>query len=176
MTKKHSYVSLLGLNGVTEAFVRAAISPTQQYRLNVLLIAFSIVHVLACALLLRSSLASVGLVYANCLGMLLRLAYSVWFIRGFLPEFSWRSVLPPLPVVVVLILARFGLSFVSPLLCSTGMTRSWSASLPAPTCWGLAVGAALICVLVAILEFAFDRTWIGELRELWKGKTAAKTD
>ncbi len=166
-----SYVSLLGLNGVTEAFVRAAITPAQQYRLNLLMIVFSVIHVVSSTLLLKSSLASVGLVYANCLGMMLRLCYSIWFIRGFFPDFSWRKILPPPLVVGLLLVARLGLSFSSEFLCSTTALRAWHASLPAPSCWLLAIAAGIICCMVAVLEYLLDRTWLLELRDLWKGKS-----
>jgi hypothetical protein len=169
----NSYVSLLGLNGVTEAFVRAAISHLQQYRLNLLLIVFSVVHVISCTVLLHSSLASVGLVYANCLGMLLRLSYSFWFIRDFFPKFPWRSLLPPKMVLLSLFIARVTLSFVSPDLCSSLSVRRW-ASLPALSCMGLVSVAVVFFVLICGLEFLFDKSWLVELRELWRGKISKR--
>jgi len=167
---------MLGLNGVTEAFVRAAISPTQQYRLNLLLIVFSGVHVVACSLLLRSSLASVGLVYANCLGMALRLCYSAWFIRGYLPEFAWTGVLPPIPTLAVLAGARLFLSWVAPGLCGPQLVRDLSVSLPASSCWVLVAAAGAVLVVVAVLEVMLDRVWLLELRELWRGRASLKKE
>ncbi len=167
------YVSLLGLNGVTEAFVRATISPGQQYRLNALLVVFSSVYVVACFVLMQSSLGSVGLVYANCISMALRLAYSLYFIRGHLPGFQWRSIVPPLPVLAVLAVSRVALSVASPEMCNAELQR-WVGGLPGRSCWVLvALGAAAFAVAM-VCEAVFDRAWLRGLANVWKGKSKAE--
>ncbi len=163
-------VALLGLNGVAEAFVRAAISPAQQYRLNLLLLLVAAAQMGAALLLLRG-MGGEGLVWANCLGTALRLAYALPFISSALPGFSWRAALPAWPVAAVLALARAALSLLAPQLCVPGGERLLGGRLPGPPCWLLA-GAGAGCGLLGLACVAlFDRQWLAEMRGIWRAKS-----
>ena len=163
------YVGLLGLNGVSEAFVRAAISPAQQYRLNGILVTFSILHVAACYVLLDYFHGSLGLVYANCLGMVLRLFYSAHFVQNYFSEFGfpWRSALPSVPVLVWLLVARVSLDYASPFLC-----LGWRQS----GCWMLVALGGAFFLGTLVLLYVFDRAWLLELRDFWRGRKSTTGD
>jgi oligosaccharide translocation protein RFT1 len=163
-------VALLGLNGVAEAFVRAAVSPAQQYRLNVILLLIAAAQMGASLLLLRAW-GGEGLVYANCLGMAMRLAYSLPFIHFNLPGFSWRATLPAWPVVVALVVARVLLSSLSPELCAAEGARMWNGRLPGAPCWLLAGVAAGCGALGLVCVAVFDRQWVAQMQSIWRAKS-----
>lgn len=89
------YLLLLAINGVSEAFVFARISPKELRRYNFLLVGFSGLF-LGCAIAAVRhpplSSAAASLVLANCINMSCRILYSFSFIssyfkRGILPMF-----------------------------------------------------------------------------------------
>nr|CAG4649263.1 EOG090X04LH [Scapholeberis mucronata] len=73
-------VWLMGINGVTEAYVFAAMSSEQLDKYNGLMVVLSSVF-LFLAWLLSRAIGSVGFILANCVNMFLRIAHSVWFIN-----------------------------------------------------------------------------------------------
>jgi hypothetical protein len=83
------YVLLMALNGITEAFVFAAIPATALSVYNALLLLFSVVYIGASVLLLP--FGSVGLILANCVNLSARILYSAVFIRRFLQQASLES-------------------------------------------------------------------------------------
>ena len=75
------YLGFMAVNGLTEAFVTAVTSAGQMAVYNLLLLAFSLLYLTACAALLR--FGALGLVAANCFNMAMRIAYSLTFTRSF---------------------------------------------------------------------------------------------
>nr|CAG4638392.1 EOG090X04LH [Cyclestheria hislopi] len=73
-------VYLLAVNGITEAYVFAAMSQEQLNRYNHFMVGLSIVFLILSWLLSRL-LGSIGFILANCANMALRIAHSVWFIH-----------------------------------------------------------------------------------------------
>jgi oligosaccharide translocation protein RFT1 len=63
--------------GITEAFTHAVLGAAALNRSNALLLVFTGVH-LACSVALVTRLGAVGLIAADALNMLLRVAYSSW--------------------------------------------------------------------------------------------------
>ncbi len=71
------YILVIGVNGVTEAFLYAAISANELKTYTLLLMVFSGAYLAACALLARLGIE--GLILANALNMLPRVAFSLRF-------------------------------------------------------------------------------------------------
>ncbi len=163
------YIALLALNGVSEAFVRAAITPTQQATLNMWLVAISATQVGASILLLQNY-AAVGLVYANCIGMVLRLSYSLLFVRSFFsPPFELRSVLPSRALMLYLLVARVLLTL-NLFGCSPDSVRLYGGMLPSLACLPHgASGVALVAGAIAVV-YRFDHDWLRDIQRIWKGR------
>lgn len=98
------YVMMLALNGTTEAFLHAVVTKGQLARSNAWLIVCSLVYISLSVALIRIA-GAVGLIIANCVNMLLRIIYSMNFIRNYFKGSStfriWHA-LPDSRVVVVL--------------------------------------------------------------------------
>jgi hypothetical protein len=74
------YIPLLAVNGVTEGFVASVATETELATQSVfMVICFTIFSGLAYFLVKMMSLGAVGLVYANSVNMLLRIAFNHWF-------------------------------------------------------------------------------------------------
>ena len=67
----------LVLPGVTEAFVHAVLDSRGIQQTNLLLVAFSALHLMA-SIFLINSFGAVGLVLADSINMLLRVTCSMW--------------------------------------------------------------------------------------------------
>eukprot|EP00899_Mesostigma_viride_P021462 jgi/Mesvir1/29317/Mv01574-RA.1 len=74
------YVLALALNGITEAFVHAVLSARQLRLNNFAMMALSVVHLAACALLI-GRMGATGLVLANCINMAVRVVGSSLYIH-----------------------------------------------------------------------------------------------
>ncbi|MCO5554002.1 hypothetical protein L7F22_007528 [Adiantum nelumboides] len=96
------YVMMLALNGTTEAFLHAVVTKGQLARSNVWLLAFSFVYVSLSIMLIRTA-GVAGLIFANCINMLLRTLYSLNFImKYFKGSFEIWHILPNARVLVML--------------------------------------------------------------------------
>nr|CAG4641627.1 EOG090X04LH [Eurycercus lamellatus] len=74
-------VWFMGINGVTEAYVFAAMSHEQLEKYNKLMVLLSAIF-LGLSWLLSRLLGSVGFILANCTNMILRITHSLIFING----------------------------------------------------------------------------------------------
>jgi len=82
LLRTHSLcIWFLAINGVTEAYVSAAMTSKQLDKYNRLMVALSIIF-LGSAWLLSSLLGSVGFILANIINMSLRIMHSASFING----------------------------------------------------------------------------------------------
>lgn len=79
------YIPFLAINGVTEAFISSVASKTEVNRQSMWMLAFSVGFAGAAYLFLRVlDLGAEGLVWANMLNMVFRIAWSTAFIRSYL--------------------------------------------------------------------------------------------
>lgn len=167
------YITLLAINGVSEAFVRSAIAPAEQYTLNMYLVVISATQTAASVLLL-THFGSTGLVFANCIGMTLRVAYSMHYIRSYFLRHSnalaLSSLLPSGKLIVFLVAAHVVLRTRS-VQCEEGAVRVF-ASLPSTGCLTFGALGALLFALGLILVWLFERDWVRALISLWKGRRA----
>lgn len=78
------YIPLLAINGLTEAFVASVATEAQVHRQSAWMTAFSLVFAAGGYLFMRVlDWGAVGLVWANGINMGCRIAWAVWFIRGY---------------------------------------------------------------------------------------------
>ncbi|XP_077235390.1 lipid transporter [Tasmannia lanceolata] len=91
------YVTVLAMNGTSEAFLHAVANESQLKKSNDSLLLFSGIYIVMNILLVRSA-GAVGLIGANFLNMMLRIIYSAIFIKHYFqdspPSFSFRRCLP----------------------------------------------------------------------------------
>ncbi|GFR48691.1 hypothetical protein Agub_g10647, partial [Astrephomene gubernaculifera] len=123
------YVLLLALNGIGEAFVHAVLDARGLQQSNMLLLVFSGAHLAACVVLVQQY-GALGLVAADSVNMLLRIAYSAWCIRRFfrpLPSFSLQRDLLPAPPTLAAFAAAAAVAAASNRLI---MRLPWAASDP----------------------------------------------
>jgi hypothetical protein len=85
------YLYVLAINGISESFVHAVMSPTSMAMYNVALVVSWIAFVSAAAVLMKWN-GTAGIVQANILGMTIRSAFNLYFAQCFF------SVLSSLPV------------------------------------------------------------------------------
>lgn len=90
------YVVALAMNGTSEAFLRSVATKEQLEQSNKSLVVFSCIHLVLNVFLVQSA-GAVGLIVANSLNMILRIGYSVIFIKNYFrgsASFSLCSCLP----------------------------------------------------------------------------------
>ncbi|RAO71796.1 uncharacterized protein BHQ10_007808 [Talaromyces amestolkiae] len=81
------YIPFLAFNGITEAFVSAAVSPADMRRQAAWMTVFTLCFGLASYLLLTvAELGAFGLVLANIINMSVRTVWSLSYIRGYLRQ------------------------------------------------------------------------------------------
>ncbi|KAG1680360.1 hypothetical protein FOA52_015451 [Chlamydomonas sp. UWO 241] len=161
-----TYILLLAVNGVTEAFVHAVLDARGLSQINALLVAFAVVHVAASAGAV-SAAGAVGLVAADAANMALRIVSSLWYIRRqfrSLPSFR-LSQLSPRPAT----LAAFAAAGLAALasqraLVSGARALTQRAFLRAAACH-VGVGAALLACLAVVL-YRTERVTLRGLRAL----------
>ncbi|KAK6542932.1 Oligosaccharide translocation protein rft1 [Orbilia ellipsospora] len=78
------YIPLLAVNGITEAFVQSVATTRELGRQSVWMLWFSVVFgVASWGFVKRMGMGADGLVWANCVNMLMRVVWSCGFIRGY---------------------------------------------------------------------------------------------
>ena len=81
------YIPLLAINGVTEAFVSAVASTAELRTQSVYMGVFFVGFAASAYVFLRIlDLAASGLIFANCVNMILRISWSLSFVRGYFRE------------------------------------------------------------------------------------------
>nr|CAG4636943.1 EOG090X04LH [Ceriodaphnia reticulata] len=84
-------VWLMAINGVTEAYVFAAMSSQELDKYNGLMVILSCMFLFLSWLLSRA-VGSVGFILANCVNMLLRIIHSMRFIHGHYQNFEVKPI------------------------------------------------------------------------------------
>ena len=80
------YLPFLAINGLTEAFFQSAADPQWLRRGNLALAASSGAFLLGVGVGVRAGWAERGMVYANCVGMAIRIAFALGFIRRYFSD------------------------------------------------------------------------------------------
>uniref|UniRef100_A0A131Y1G9 Protein RFT1 homolog n=1 Tax=Ixodes ricinus TaxID=34613 RepID=A0A131Y1G9_IXORI len=94
------YILFIALNGVTEAFVFAAMTREELDRHNHRLAAFSAIF-LTVSYFLTTCFGAVGFIVANCFNMGARVIYSMAFIRGYYADGGHSPLLGLVPSWIV---------------------------------------------------------------------------
>lgn len=155
------YILVIGINGITEAFVYSVAPAAQIERLNRLLIVFSVCYT-ALAVILVNHIGNTGLILANGINMIMRIAVSVRFIntvfrenRGQAP--NWGKVLPHRTVLAAF-LGALGVSSITYRVFY--LSGVWQYAV-------LHVGiTAAFFVVVAGLVWVYERTFVRQLRSI----------
>ncbi|XP_059351439.1 protein RFT1 homolog isoform X2 [Daphnia carinata] len=92
-------VCLMAINGVTEAYVFAAMSSKELDKYNGLMVILSCVFLFLSWLLSRA-VGSVGFILANCVNMLLRIIHSLWFISGQYQNLGFKPLRGMIPTML----------------------------------------------------------------------------
>lgn len=90
------YIIVLAMNGTSESFLHAVAKEKQLVQSNLSSFMFAIIHVVLNILLINSA-GAVGLILANSINMILRIAYSGVFIKQYFQDsssFSFYRCLP----------------------------------------------------------------------------------
>uniref|UniRef100_A0A8C5QX97 Protein RFT1 homolog n=1 Tax=Leptobrachium leishanense TaxID=445787 RepID=A0A8C5QX97_9ANUR len=95
------YVLLLAINGVTECFTFASMSKEEVDRYNYVMLGLSAVF-LCLSYYMTVWLGSVGFILANCFNMGLRIAHSIFYIKGYYKESHYQPLLGLLPSTAVI--------------------------------------------------------------------------
>ncbi|KAI9565003.1 hypothetical protein GHT06_008745 [Daphnia sinensis] len=92
-------VCLMAINGVTEAYVFAAMSPKELDKYNGLMVLLSCMF-LFMSWLLSYLVGSVGFILANCINMVLRIIHSLWFISGQYQNLGFKPLRGIIPTML----------------------------------------------------------------------------
>lgn len=78
------YVPIMGINGITEAFVQAVATKSDLGRLSYYMFTFSVAFMIAGVVFMQLlQLGGIGLILANMVNLGIRIAYSWYFIRHY---------------------------------------------------------------------------------------------
>lgn len=81
------YIPFMAVNGILDAFVTSVATPAQLRTQSLWMVACTAVYGgAAWVLLTKSSLGASGLIWANMLNMALRVAWSMWFVAGWVGD------------------------------------------------------------------------------------------
>eukprot|EP01105_Mastigella_eilhardi_P014161 TRINITY_DN3221_c0_g1_i4.p1 TRINITY_DN3221_c0_g1~~TRINITY_DN3221_c0_g1_i4.p1 ORF type:complete len:534 (+),score=130.98 TRINITY_DN3221_c0_g1_i4:16-1617(+) len=155
------FVLLMAINGITEAFVHSVAGGAQLRRLNIELLACGAAYMAASLLCVRTlGGGTTGLVWANCVNMLLRIALSYRFIDA---HFKRSGVAVGFPASGVLphavVLAAFATCFAATAVSE----RLLYSDAPKWLVAHCAVGAC--CGLVALaVVFLYEKSLYTEFR------------
>jgi len=154
------YVGIVALNGVSEAFVRAAATGKTLQSYSLFMTLFSVIYVSVCSSLTFMGMGTVALILSNCVNMLCRIIYNAVFIRRYFGDrgrqFRLQDVLPR-PLVL---LCFFG----SLIVCKSLELPLRNARLFGVPGYVLHVGIGALCFFTT-----FGMLWYQErnyLREL----------
>ncbi|KAF8949309.1 Oligosaccharide translocation protein rft1 [Haplosporangium gracile] len=170
------YVPIMGLNGITEAVVQAVASEKELGVLSYWMVGFSAVFCSTGAFLMGTlGLKAEGIVLANCVNLIMRIVWSMWFLSGYygryipiegtssgvkssdgsvLARFAyvpWQNIVPR-PTVLV----AFGAAFV--LTAATEQWIGWQGLYNKAVHIGIGVAAfAVVMGVVFVSEKQFLR-------------------
>ncbi|KAF9149166.1 Oligosaccharide translocation protein rft1 [Linnemannia schmuckeri] len=170
------YVPIMGLNGITEAVVQAVASEKELGVLSYWMVGFSAVFCSTGAFLMGTlGLKAEGIVLANCVNLIMRIVWSMWFLSGYYGRYipiagtssgikssdggvvarfayvPWQNIVPR-PTVLV----AFGAAFV--LTAATEQWIGWQGLYNKAVHLGIGVAAfAVVMGVVFVSEKQFLR-------------------
>jgi oligosaccharide translocation protein RFT1 len=179
------YVPIMGLNGITEAVVQAVASEKELTVLSYWMIGFSAVFCSTGALLMGPlDLGARGIVLANCVNLMMRVVWSMWFLSGYYGRYiplgsrkssgsalqaqtskgtfarfsnvPWQDIIPR-PAV----LAAFGASFM--LTAATEQWIGWQGLYNKAA--HLSVGVAAFAVVMGVIFFT-EKQFLRDIQSL----------
>eukprot|EP00727_Mastigamoeba_balamuthi_P006950 m51a1_g2876 putative protein rft1 homolog (517) ;mRNA; r:382949-385095 len=153
------YILLVAVNGTAESFVRSSVPEKDLKTFNWSMIPLSVVYVgLANVLLRIPGVGTLGLIWANCANMLLRIALSFVLTRSFFASrgktFAVSQCLPS----AFTLAALFG---------TLAVGLATKNALPLAQHTAISVGGFLV---TAAIVFAKDREFLRDLVSLWRGR------
>jgi len=166
-----AYICLLALNGVAEGFVAATITSRQLRAYNAWLLACSVVYLSACAGLMPVA-GTTGLLAANALNMLMRIAYSARFIHAFFAQGPAAAVAEPsnlarlraLAMPSTVTLCSFFLSLLVTQTSLRLLSISGSHSLPR---FAAHVAVGVLCLIaVAASVWKCEKPFLQQLKDV----------
>jgi oligosaccharide translocation protein RFT1 len=160
-----AYLVLVAVNGITEAFVHAVGSAQALKSLNAWLMLFSLAYVVAAVALFH--LRARGLILANMLSMLLRIAFSVHFITRWRAPGSGVAVRPAALAPSTLSLAGFAAAALATRASERALYGARLGSLQAAAAH-VAIGAACLAALAALLALVSEKQLGRDLRQLYR--------
>ncbi|KAL1922602.1 uncharacterized protein VTP21DRAFT_10141 [Calcarisporiella thermophila] len=167
------FVPIIGVNGITETFVQAVSTDSELTQQSYLMTGFSIAFVCAGFLFMQIlSLGTLGLILANMVNLLLRIAYSWYFIRRYflrprgytVDGIRYTLSLPnllPRPFVILAFAIGWALTFWS------GQAIGW-ATLPEIAKHIGVGGACFACV--AIITWTQERVFVRKVYGILRSK------
>eukprot|EP01083_Nonionella_stella_P282874 962689_1 len=165
------YLLILGVNGITEAFIFSVIPNDELLRYNGILSLFTGVYLACSFFFLRVlHLGPLGMIFANTINMLFRVSWSVNFITKYSRKFpavrisAW-SCIPSMKILCLLavssIVTRFSFTFLEINHCEGSII-----------CYMPHVSVAIICLLIIVgAILLFERNFVNSL---WKTLIAKK--
>jgi len=142
------FVALLAVNGVSEAFTHAAGDERQLRAANGALLAFGVAH-MGLSFFLCKAAGTYGLIAADAVGMLMRIAYSIAFMRRFFRDVeevdAWGWL--PHPATIAALAGSAAAALTSERL-TTATRRESGYGTAAAT--HVAVGVGLLSVVAAV--------------------------
>jgi oligosaccharide translocation protein RFT1 len=134
------YILLMAVNGITEAFVCATVSSKQLSEYNKMLVLFSWIYIASCYCFLGYGV--VGVIAANCVGMITRILYSLTFIRQYfhINQPSALSLMVPSKFVFLVCILSF-------FLTQTSMHTLQIEQIIRMSYWVLHIAIGVICLI-----------------------------
>lgn len=156
------YILLMGINGISEAFAHASADKRQLKFFNYIMIGQSAVFLTA-AVALITKFETVGMIFASCINMLIRILTSFWWINRFYSSSSGeasaiklRDWLPHHFVCGTLLIS-FAVTYASSrFFCANSECALMNGFQLIPQALHIGVGGALGLISLAV-TYAFEK-------------------
>ncbi|KAM9969759.1 hypothetical protein ACTFIR_001595 [Dictyostelium discoideum] len=152
------YVGFLAINGVSESFVHSVAKEDQLKTVNWVLIIIGFIYLLF-TLIFCKLFQNIGIILANCLNMLLRIIYSIYFMKSFFKNIKDIKLSNMIPNKMVLL--SFIISFI---ITNLSNNYIYDAVSFKSTCIHLLIG--IIC-FIQTCTFIYLKEW-GSIKEFKK--------
>jgi len=158
------YVLILGINGITEAFVHATGDDAVLRHFNLWLCFFSIVYLASAAVLLQFRIQ--GLIVANCINMVVRIVYNMFYISKHVPAF--KSLFPHFKTVAAFLCVHVAMA-ISERFLYLHFKTNFNALMH--------LGAGLVSfALIVLVLFIFENDQIRDSKALYTSMKSLKVE
>ena len=161
------YLLLLSINGITEAFVQSE-TPDKFYQ--IFLVIVTVIYWFSVAHLMEMGVS--GLIYANCINMMVRIAYNSWFIHlCHIPLSKTFTIIRSWQLFIALIISYFITNKSNQLFITNNEEYELFCNGKKLICYALHSGSAILCLLgIFGVLWKFERTFLLNTRHLMLGK------